>query len=198
MVQMDSPIASQTAPAAWLQNEYMRMGPADVDTFVSGTPTIAQPFYYNGGTPVKLTYSQYNLATVVHVDGVPVTPACAAQSASWTGNGTGSISVTCSLGGGTSLDMQATLAATSMVAEFKYEVSGVGESVVTIWFGTSDDWIGTSDSPLKTIGDFVGGVFVEGGVGSSPGGRAVKVMSGEEGLYLIAFGTSATVPGWGV
>lgn len=185
----------------WLENEFLRFGSGSVDSFVSSSPRIAQPFYKHGSDYTKLTYTDstgygYAFATVVHVDGSAVTPtSCAAQDVSshdpGTGAGTGSLSTSCTLTSGSNtwtLVIKAIMEAGNRVSEIEFTTnptSVTGNPVINIWFGTSDDWVGTTDAPTKTIGDFTSAGFIEGGLGSAAGGRAIKVRSCD--FYKISF-----------
>jgi hypothetical protein len=72
----------------------------------------------------------------------------------------------------------------------RVRVEGAPVRNVRLWMGTKDDWIGTTDSPNKLIGDFdEEGVFqpletsFNDGVGT---GRTIKAMTAAEGVFFTS------------
>ncbi|CAK8998158.1 Gliding motility-associated C-terminal domain-containing protein [Durusdinium trenchii] len=69
-----------------------------------------------------------------------------------------------------------------MILKITYSFTALDAvSDLQVWLGSSDDWIGTSDRPSKDQGYFAAGQFV-----AAPHGKILRVMSGNEGLYLFS------------
>ncbi|EOD05542.1 hypothetical protein EMIHUDRAFT_250244 [Emiliania huxleyi CCMP1516] len=159
------PIASSTV----LQTDSIRFGTGSEDSIQVGVENIQQPFAFVGGAFTKLTYSAYPMDFELQAGGSTAT-ACLGfdftdesgfigTSSDGTNNfGFGSISATktCSIGGATlSIDWTFTLSASNSKAlslAITVSSSGAAASDVQVWWGTRDDWVGTTDGPAKTIG----------------------------------------------
>ncbi|EOD05544.1 hypothetical protein EMIHUDRAFT_372445 [Emiliania huxleyi CCMP1516] len=192
------PIASSTV----LQTDSIRFGTGSEDSIQVGVENIQQPFAFIGGAFTKLTYSANSMDFELQAGGSTAT-ACLGfdstdesgfigTSSDGTNNfGIGSISATktCSIGGATlSIDWTFTLSASNSKAlslAITVSSSGAAASDVQVWWGTRDDWVGTTDRPAKEIGSITSG---SSGFTSAAGttGNAVQVTSGSEGLILFS------------
>merc|ERR1719409_609783 len=174
-----------------------------LDSLDTSTGNLKQPFYYNGATWRKLTYSSNALDFVMKTGGTPHGPGTGTSGTGGTevsfgsatvdvtgmdpsgdGHGLLIVSQTATVGSATvTLTREYTIAnADSRTATMNVRVRAEGASVpsVLMWMGTRDDYIGSTDSPGKDIGDFDSdGNFVVG-----EGGKTVKVTSGSEAVFF--------------
>jgi len=149
--------------------------------------TIRQPFYNGPGGWRKMTYSSYGLNFALKTSGAEeaFSGSCNGDYSSLNGDGTGSITSTQT---NENLELTRTWnlpSGSSSVLTLVVVVKNVGSiplvNLEAFW-GTRDDWVGSTDSPTKEPAAITsGGVNVP--VSS---GNAVLVQSGNEALLIFS------------
>ena len=149
--------------------------------------TIPQPFYNKPAGWKKMTYSNYGLNFALKTSGAEerFSGSCNGDYSSLNGDGTGSITSTQA---NENLELTLTWnlpSASASVLALAVVVKNVGSTHVVnleAFWGTKDDWVGTTDEPKKeTASISIGGVNIP--VNS---GNAVRVQSGNEALFIYS------------
>ncbi len=201
-----------------LDNGLLKFGNSVQDSINAVTGMLEQPFYYQNGSPLQLTYSNYalNLGLGVNGDGtndwnlngdVNLSPSftniTVDTSSFSSGSGTlvwqGDITIN---GAQLQITHIYELPADSAYIETRTYVTNIGAADATnlrVWVGTRDDYIAGTDSPAKQKGNLVGGSFeVNTAVGQQ--GKAIKVYSGNEAILFYSTSEKADTiiaPGYG-
>lgn len=181
-----------------LQSTGLRFGSGaqdSVDTTYDNA--LRQPFLVVSGTASQLTYGTSALVRVLKVNGTVVAPAAGTK------NESGFVETSSSAGnsfgyGVITTEHQATVNGVILTLGTSYTLAGsdaltlgvvhtvtaTGGTLpsVELWWGAMDDYIGTTDSPTKEVGGFVGGAFEGATTGS-----VVQVSSGSEGVLLFGY-----------
>ena len=74
----------------------------------------------------------------------------------------------------------ASAASYSMTATITIANGGSADVTGEAWMGTRDDYVGSSDSPTKTIGSLTASGF------STTGANTVEIKSGDGGVYVTS------------
>ena len=138
----------------------------------------------------KLSYSTYPVDFHATVDGSTVVANSDSGSAFTTftedtsalSGGVGTITVT-STEGDITLTRAYTMASAasySMTATITIANGGSADVTGEAWMGTRDDYVGSSDSPTKTIGSLTASGF------SNTGANTVEIKSGDEVVYVTS------------
>ena len=149
--------------------------------------TIKQPFYHGSDGWMKLTYWNYALNTAVTVGGAELQFAagCGADYSGISG-GVGTITSTqVSADGSLSISRAWTISSSSPALSTSVLVTNTGATAVndiSLYYGTKDDWVGTSDRPTKTPA-----MVTSNGVDTTAhAGNAVVVSSSGEMIVLYS------------
>lgn len=191
-----------------INNEKIRVGNG-LDASINTRGNMEQPFYKNAGSWHKLTYSSQalNAAFAVGGDGtsewnlsgsILTDPLLANQvidepgftfTSGSNGPGTGTIVSTGDITvDDRNLQVEKTYELLPDKSFIRIKVKITNQSTATaenvrIWIGTKDDWVGTTDSPMKERGNLVNGEFQ---ILSDPAERAsvVRVTTNNEGVLF--------------
>jgi len=200
----------QGAPNLYSSN--FRFGDTTDTDSIDSYGDLEQPFYLSAATGgfAKLTYNTYSLSTKVEItcsatvytlasagstNGCTTNTDCtdsltlATSNLPVSGSTAGSITVTSPTRTGLTLKRTYTIASDSAKeASIAFEVentSGGACSDLKIYVGTSDDWIGTTDTPDKQLGACTYGscatTFSSSG---TPTNSAIKISSSTDELFL--------------
>lgn len=201
-------ITSSSYAQTVINNEKIRVGNG-TETSINTRGNMQQPFYKSADVWYKLTYSSYalNAAFAVGGDGTNdwnlngtllTDPLMANQvidesgftyNSGSNGPGTGVIVSTGEISvDGRELQVQKTYELLPDKSFIKIKVKLTNQSAaaaenVRVWIGTKDDWVGTTDGPLKERGNLVDGNFE---ILTDPTQRAkvVRVTTNNEGVLF--------------
>ncbi|MDC6388792.1 cadherin repeat domain-containing protein, partial [Maribacter sp. PR1] len=193
-----------------LNNDRLRIGNGSQNS-INSAGNMEQPFYYNGSTYRKLTYSSYPLDIQWAVGGdgtnnwntngsMVVNPAFNSQTFDYsnftvtnptTGDGYGQIKTSGNI----------TLNGQSFLVENIYEllqpegyigikvkitnISGTPASNVRLWVGTRDDYVGGTDRPTKTRGNLIDEEFVAISAMTDQA-KAIKISTAQEAILFFS------------
>ncbi|WP_149302896.1 thrombospondin type 3 repeat-containing protein [Pareuzebyella sediminis] len=193
-----------------LNNDRLRIGNGSQNS-INSAGNMEQPFYYNGTTYRKLTYSAYPLDIQWGIGGdgtnnwningsLVQNPALGSQTFDYsnftvtnptTGDGYGQIRTS-----GTIL-----INGQAFVVESTYEllqpegyigikvkitnISGSPASNVRLWVGTRDDFVGGSDGPTKTRGNLIDEEFVAISAMTEQA-KAIKISTSQEAILFFS------------
>lgn len=183
-----------------LASDHMRFGKSSVADSIGKFGNLEQPFYVSGVEWKKLTYSTYAIDFKAEAGGVTLTcsdnSGCNDFKQTFSNDpftidtselvGTvGSIRVTSTVGDITLERVFTIKEASAKLMTCSVRIINNGASPVAnarAWFGTRDDYVGTTDNPSKRTGALTGSSFVY----SAAGGNTVEIKSGSEVVYLIS------------
>ncbi|MFX0558456.1 thrombospondin type 3 repeat-containing protein [Maribacter sp. CXY002] len=199
-----------TAQNHILNNDRLRIGNGTQNS-INSAGNMEQPFYYNGSTYRKLTYSTYPLDIQWGVGGdgtanwningsLAANPALSGQTFDYsnftitnptTGDGYGQIRTSGTI----------TINAQAFLVENIYEllqpegyigikvkitnISGSPASNVRLWVGTRDDYVGGTDQPTKTRGNLINQEFVSISA-TSEQAKAIKISTAQEAILFFS------------
>ena len=196
-----------------LNNNLLRFGSGSENS-VNTTGNLQQPFYYNSTLVLwrQLTYSSYPLDNSFAIGGVGTNewnlngtlienPTMSGQIIDLSG-----YIVTASPKGYGTIISRGTITVSSSTLEIenKYEMgetnsyikvttkitntSGVSVGNVRFWIGTRDDYVGSTDTPLKEKGNLVDGAFAK---ITNPADRALalRISTADEGVLFYTNST---------
>ncbi|CAL1134868.1 unnamed protein product [Cladocopium goreaui] len=171
--------STSTTPLAYvLQSPYLKIG-------LLGNGGLGQPFYKStkGTGWTKLTYSQLHLSTTVKIDG-EIADLGRRVSLHFRDAEYCTVTEELSVRGVTQAVLKRTYSFTGnglvFQANFSFQALKNLDNV-EVWFGTSDDWIGTTDRPLKEQGKFVERSFEP-----TEHGHILRVHSGDENVFVFS------------
>ncbi|HKL02033.1 MAG TPA: hypothetical protein VJ911_00105, partial [Cryomorphaceae bacterium] len=191
-----------------IDNDIIRIGHG-AETSINNHGNMQQPFFQNNNIAYKLTYSTYalNEAFAVGGDGtdhwnlsgtVLTDPLMSNQvldmsgftyTSGSSGPGTGTIVSTGEITvDGKELQIQKTyeLLPDNSFIRIKVKVTNQGNTSadnLRVWIGTKDDWIGTTDGPLKERGNLVNGEF-QILTNATDQSNAVRITTNNEGVLF--------------
>ncbi len=187
-----------------LDNGQLKFGTGSQDSVNSNTGMLEQPFYYRDGERFKLTYSNYALNMAIGSGGdgsddwnlngeVNKSPTYSNVEVDNSGyfNGSGIIifkgNITVD---GTDLEVTHTYSLGENDAFIKVTTSirnldNNPTDNLRIWVGTKDDYIAGSDSPAKTKGNIINGVFTPTTSADQPA-SAIQVYSGDSAVLFYS------------
>ncbi len=207
-------LAAATPALAYesFQNGRLRFG-TGAEASVNVRGNLQQPFYYDsvlgGGGWYKLTYSSYPLNNAIGVGGdgssnwnvngqIAQDPVLSNQVIDVSGfvatsgsNGYGTIISTgdVTIGGQTfQVRNSYSLGQTDSFVRIVTRVTNTGATALSnlrVWVGTQDDWVGTTDSPLKRRGNLVAGVFTNIPTAATQS-AALQISSGATGVLFFS------------
>jgi hypothetical protein len=174
-----------------LASSNIRFGATGAASSIDVNGNLEQPFYRSGSDWRKLTYSS-NALDFRAVSGGSVIASSDDSSyrtfttdTSWFSGTTGTVSVTLTTGDITLVRSYevASTSSRSMTATITMTNNGASAATASgAWFGTKDDWVGTTDGPRKRTGTLGAGGFTY----SSSGGSTLEIASGSEVVYLTS------------
>ncbi|MBF6624908.1 MAG: DUF4347 domain-containing protein, partial [Pseudomonas stutzeri] len=187
-----------------LDNGLLRFGSNAQDSINAMSGMLEQPFYYDNGGALKLTFYNYglNMALGANGDGtsdwnlngvVNLEPEFSNITVDTSGfsNGSGTLvwrgEITID-GAQLAVTHVYELPVDSAYIETRTYITNIGLSVATnlrIWMGTQDDYIAGTDAPAKLKGNLVGGAF-EANSGIGQQGKAIKVYSGDTAVLFYS------------
>lgn len=195
---------SMAIVAVPLDNGQLRFGSGSEDSITSSYGTLKQPWYKNGSTWYKLTYSSYALDYALGVDGTSVSgwniegtvasnPAQSGMtvtpSSYSSGHGTLTSTGTVTVGGKsmriTNVYVLNENASFIKVTTTVQNLSGATVPNVRYWTGTRDDYVGGYDDTDKIKGNLVGGAFVA-NTSSSQQATALKISGGAHNVLFFS------------
>ena len=185
-------------------NGLLKFGNGVQDSLNAISGMLEQPFYYDGGSANKLTYSQYalNFSLGVNGDGTndwnlngdlnmapQFTNVTVDTSGFSSGSGTliwrGDITIN---GAQLQVTHVYTLPADSAFLQTRTYITNMGSSDATnlrVWVGTQDDYIAGSDQPSKQKGNLVGGEF-DVITSAEQQAQAIKVYSDDTAVLFFS------------
>lgn len=203
--------AAAGAQTAAVNNGLIRSGNG-TENSVNIRGNLQQPFYNDNGTWYKLTYANYaldaafaaggsgadewNLEGTMLLNPVPTNHVIDASAfnfnAGASGAGTGTLVSTGDLSFGANTTLQVehtyTLEPGDPFIKIKVKLTNTGSHTaenVRVWIGTRDDWVGSTDRPLKQKGNLVDNSFAA-ATSVSQRASTVRITSLDEGVLFHA------------
>jgi hypothetical protein len=183
-------LAAQAVAVAALDilvNANLRIGDGTRNSINPSDGDLRQPFIMNpSGEWKKGTYSNYGWRKALWVDGAELQKDVP-SAITYISMTEAKVEQSC----GPDFTMERKY---SLVAELKRTEHKICASkdatMVQVWGGVDDDWLGNTDTPLKYVGTYANGSFVSG-----TSGNAVMIRSGAEVVYFFSDfpGTTALI-----
>ncbi len=199
------------AQTAAVNNGLIRSGNG-TENSVNIRGNLQQPFYKDNGNWYKLTYANYaldaafalggsgadewNLEGTLLLNPVPTNHVINASAFNFSAGssepGTGTLVSTGDLSFGANGALQVehtyTLEPGDPFIKIGVKLTNIGSSTaenVRMWIGTRDDWVGSTDRPLKEKGNLVGNSFAP-ATSASQRASTVRITSLDEGVLFHA------------